>query len=77
MDVDKIDIIKIFAENVRAERARKMYSLETLAEKAGISPEYLNRIEHEKYNPSITVAVCLALALEVPIETLLPINKIK
>jgi transcriptional regulator with XRE-family HTH domain len=69
--MDKESIIKLFASNVRAERARKKYSLEELSEKAGITPEYLNRIEHEKYNPTISVAVNIAIALDVPIGTLI------
>ena len=72
--MDKNEIIKLFASNVRAERARKQYSLETLSEKAGITLEYLNRIEHEKYNPTISVAVNIALALDVPLEVLLPVK---
>lgn len=72
--MDKDEIIKLFASNVRAERARKQYSLEILSEKAGITPEYLNRIEHEKYNPTISVAVNIALAIDVPLEVLLPIK---
>ena len=68
------EIIKIFAENVRVERARKMYSLEKLAEMAEITPEYLARIEKEKYSPSLVVIVKLALALDVPINKLIPIN---
>ena len=46
--MDRKKIIKIFAENVRAERARKSLSQEKLAEKADITPEYLARIEKEK-----------------------------
>ena len=47
---------------------------EQLAEKADITPEYLARIESEKYNPSLVVIVNLALALDVSIEKLIPIN---
>ncbi len=72
--MDRKAIIKIFAANLRAERARKQYSQEYLAEKAGITTEYLNRIEREKYNPSIVVATTLAMALEVDLNTLLPIK---
>lgn len=72
--MDRKAIIKTFAANLRAERARKQYSQEYLAEKAGITTEYLNRIEREKYNPSIVVATTLAMALEVDLNTLLPIK---
>ena len=67
-------MIRIFAENLRAERARKKLTQEQLAEKADITPEYLARIESEKYNPSLVVIVNLALALDVSIEKLMPIN---
>ena len=67
-------MIRIFAENLRAERARKKLTQEQLAEKADITPEYLARIESEKYNPSLVVIVNLALALDVSIEKLIPLN---
>lgn len=68
----KKDIIKILAANLRAERARKRYTQEYLAEKAGITTEYVTKIEGEKYNPSIAVAVNLAKALDVTLDTLIP-----
>ena len=67
-------MIRIFAENLRAERARKKLTQEQLAEKADITPEYIARIESEKYNPSLVVIVNLALALDVSIEKLIPLN---
>lgn len=68
------EIIRIFATNLRVERARKNYSQEFLAEKADITPEYLNRIEKEKYSPSLIVIVKLAKALDVDLNTLFPIK---
>lgn len=68
------DIIKIFAGNLRAERARRHYSQEYLAERADITPEYLARIENEQYSPSLVVIVHLALALGVPLNTLMPLD---
>ena len=70
----KEDIIRIFAENLRAERARRQYSQEILAEKADITPEYLARIEHEKYSPSLVVIVRLAKALNVTLDKLMPLD---
>ncbi len=72
--MDKNEIIKLFASNLRAERARKNFSQEYLAEKANITTEYLNRIEKEKYSPSLIVIANLAIALEVDMNTLLPIK---
>ncbi len=73
--MDRGLIIKTFAENIRAERARKKYSQEKLAEMADITPEYLARIEKEKYSPSLVVITKLAIALEVNVDKLIPIEK--
>ncbi len=70
MIIEREEIIKIFAGNLRAERAKKRYTLEYLAEKANISTEYLARIEAEKYSPSLVVIVNLANALGVSVEKL-------
>lgn len=72
--MDKKEIIKVLAGNLRAERARKNYSQEYLAELVGISPEYLNRIEREKYNPSIVVIIKIAYALNIDLNTIFPIK---
>lgn len=74
--MDRNKIIKVFAENVRAERARKKYSQEKLAEMADITPEYLARIEKEKYSPSLVVIVNLAIALEVSVDKLIPLEEL-
>jgi len=68
------EVLKILSENLRAERARKKYSQEVLAEKANISQETLYRIENQKLNPTILVVANLALALEVSIDKLMPLN---
>ncbi len=73
--MNRNEIIKVFAENVRAERARKKYSQEKLAEMADITPEYLARIEKEKYSPSLVVIARLAIALEVNVDRLIPVEK--
>ena len=75
--MDREEVIKIFAENLRAERARKQFSQEKLAEMAGMTPEYLARIEKEKYSPSLIVIVNLALALNISVDKLIPLDKIK
>lgn len=75
--MDREEVIKIFAENLRAERARKQISQEKLAEMADITPEYLARIEKEKYSPSLIVIVNLALALNISVDKLIPLDKIK
>lgn len=72
--MDRKEVIKIFAENLRAERARKNFSQEKLAEMADITPEYLARIEKEKYSPSLIVIANLALALNISVEKLIPLD---
>ena len=75
--MDREEVIRIFAENLRAERARKKFSQEKLAEMADITPEYLARIEKEKYSPSLIVIVNLALALNISVDKLIPLDKFK
>ena len=75
MNRDKI--IKLFAENLRIERARKNISQEKLAEMANITPEYLSRIEAGKFSPSLVVIANLAKALSVSANTLIPVEKIQ
>lgn len=70
--MNRKELIKIFGTNLRVERARKHFTQEYLSEKANISQEYLARLESEKYNPSIAVAVNLAKALDVTLDTLIP-----
>ena len=72
--MDNKEIIKTFAANLRAERARKNFTQEYLAECAQITPEYLNRIEKEKYSPSLVVIVKLAIALDIDLNTLMPLK---
>ena len=70
MVMEREEIIKIFAANLREKKKKKRYTLEKLAEMADITPEYLARIESEKYSPSLVVIVNLALALEISVEKL-------
>ena len=67
----------MFAANLRAERARRNYTQERLAELAGITTEYLSCIENEKVCPTILVIANIALALDVPIDKLLPFEELK
>ena len=69
--MNKAEIIKQVAETIRVERFRKRLSQEKLAEMAGISTKYLNSIENEKVNPSITIVVQLCNALEVELNQLI------
>jgi len=68
------EALKIFSENLRAERARKNYSQEFLAEKAQVTQKTIYEIENQKRNPTILVVANLALALEITIDKLMPLD---
>lgn len=70
------ELLKLLAENIRVERARKNYTQEFLAEKSDITPQHLYRIENEKTCPTVLVLANIAKALEVSLDTLLPIDKL-
>ena len=72
--MDKKQTLKSLAENIRVERARKKYSQEYLAEQADITPQHLYRIENEKVCPTIHVVVCIAQALDVSLDKLIPLK---
>ncbi|MDO5438037.1 MAG: helix-turn-helix transcriptional regulator [bacterium] len=72
--LSKEQAVKILAENIRIERARKRLSQEYLAEKADITPQHLYRIENEKVSPTIHVVANIALALGVDLNCLLPLE---
>lgn len=60
-----------FGSNVRAERARKGWTQEDLAQSAGIAESYVGRVERGEASPSIVAAVNLANALGVEIGALI------
>jgi len=62
------------AENMRIERARRKISQLNLATKAGVSVDTINMIERGIGNPTLYTIVSIALALEVDLNTLLPLN---
>ena len=69
----KNETLKILAENIRVERARKKISQEKLAELSDITPQHLYRIENEKVCPTILVVANIAKALGVSLNDILPI----
>lgn len=75
--ITRKETLKIIAENIRVERARKKYSQEYLAEQVNISPQHLYRIENEKVCPTILVIANIALALGISLDTILPIEELK
>ena len=71
--LDKEKTLKILAENIRVERARKKISQEYLAEQADITPQHLYRIENERVCPTILVVANIAKSLGVTLDKLLPL----
>ena len=55
---------------LKVERARRDLTQAELAAKAGVTRRSVNAIETGRMTPSIAVALKLARALEVPVETI-------
>lgn len=68
--MDKELILEKMASNIRAERARKKYSQEKIAEMAEITEKYYNMIENAKCNPSIIIIYNICKALEIDLSKL-------
>ncbi len=60
-----------FTMRLKALRTQREMSQEALARKAGISREYLARLETGKHDPPLSTLVRLARALGVPVTELL------
>jgi transcriptional regulator with XRE-family HTH domain len=56
-----------FGASVRSKRQEHGFTLEQLAERAEITPNYLGRIENEKVDPSLSVVLAIAAALAVTV----------
>ena len=64
-----IDIKKL-GENIRKERKRQLLTIEQLAEKAGITDNFLGKIERGEGTPSLQTIDSIACALNVGIDFL-------
>jgi len=62
--------IKIIGANIRKERKRQLLTMEQLAEKAGISDNFLGKIERGEGMPSLPTIDSIACALDVSIDFL-------
>lgn len=60
-----MDIVKVFARNVRKYRTEKGLSQETLAEKASLHRTYICAVEREKRSISLDNIQKIADALEI------------
>lgn len=65
------ELSRRFGDRVRAVRKRKDWSLEELADKAGMHVTYLSSIERGHRNPTLNVVAGIATALGVSLATLL------
>ena len=68
--LDKNYVLKILAENIRIERARKKISQEHLAEMSDITPQHLYRIENEGKKPSFDVLYKLIRELSISADSI-------
>lgn len=68
---DGKEILKQLGRNIKAERVRKGYTQESFAEIAGVSREYISRIERGQENMSILKILNIAELLETDIKNLL------
>jgi transcriptional regulator with XRE-family HTH domain len=66
-----MDYDLIFAVNVRRERSRKKLKQDQLAHKAGLSSQYLSKLERAKSSPTLKMIVKISDALDVTPEDLL------
>ncbi len=73
MEIDKY--YKEFANNIRAERARKGWSQVQLADFAQISKDTVWQLENAIGNPKLDTIISIALALDVDLTYLLPLKK--
>ena len=65
---------RILAQNIRIERARNKISQLKLAELADVSLDTISTIEREIANPTLSTIVAIANALNVDLNTLLPLK---
>lgn len=65
------EILKQFGRNVKAERVRKGYTQEVLAEMMDINSEYISKIERGLENMSLKKIVNLANFLEADLKDIL------
>ncbi len=67
-----IMVVVNIGENVRRERSRRFWTQEQLAEKAGVSPRQVVRIERNEVEPRFATIIKLAQALDVEPDVLAP-----
>lgn len=68
------ELIKAFGNHVRELRKQKGYTMQKLAEEAGIDPRQLSYIELGKVNTTISSIYTIAKALNISISELVKLN---
>lgn len=66
-----------FGQKVKNRREELKLTQEELAEKTQLRQNYISRVECNKFNPTATVIVVLAKALEISADELLGMNDAK
>ena len=68
--MDKAELLKNIADNIRQLRAKYRISQEVLSESAHISQQYIYKLENERLNPSVEFLLKIADALDVTLNDL-------
>lgn len=68
------EIIKAFGNRIRFLRKEKKYTMEKLAELAGIDYRQLSYIEHGRFNITLSTIAALSKALQLSVSELLQLE---
>lgn len=68
------ELLNVLGGHMRARRKALGLTQEQLAERAGLSTNYIARLELGSNTPSLPALICLAKALSVPVSDLLSVD---
>lgn len=71
VSIGRVDVVRLFGDNVKRERLRQGLTQDALAAEAGMRRSYLSDLEWGTRNPSVHALGRLAMALEVEAADLL------
>jgi transcriptional regulator with XRE-family HTH domain len=74
-DIGAAELTRRLADNIRAIRKARGYSLDDMARRSGVSRASLSQVETAKTNPTIAILWKIAAGLEVPFSALLGADK--
>lgn len=74
-DIGAAELTRRLADNIRALRKARGYSLDDMARRSGVSRASLSQVETAKTNPTIAILWKIAAGLEVPFSALLGADK--